>query len=61
MVNGLNKSDLKIFLDEKSAQYNCKSFIKTDPIQVPHTFFKKEDIERHEAVKEVLEIYGDLV
>ena len=45
MVNGLNKSDLKIFLDEKSAQYNCKSFIKTDPIQVPHTFFKKEDIE----------------
>ena len=45
MGNGLSKSDLIIFLNEKSNKYNNQSFIKTDPIQIPHSFQKKEDIE----------------
>ena len=45
MVNGLSNSELKDFLDEKSFQYNQKTFIESDPIQIPHQFEKKEDIE----------------
>ena len=45
MVNGLSNSELKDFLDEKSFQYNQVSFIESDPIQIPHEFTKKEDIE----------------
>ena len=45
MGNGLTSSELKDFLNEKSFQYNQKSFIESDPIQVPHVFTKKEDIE----------------
>lgn len=41
----LNKTELKIFLDEKVLQYNHPKFIESDPIQVPHQFSKKEDIE----------------
>lgn len=37
--------DLKDFLDEKVVEYNNPKFIETDPIQVPHTFSLKEDIE----------------
>lgn len=36
---------LKRFLDERVAQYNQPSFIEKDPITVPHTFSKKQDIE----------------
>jgi len=36
---------LKEFLDEKADLYNQPRFIKTDPIQIPHLFTKKEDIE----------------
>lgn len=36
---------LKEFLDEKHFLYNNRSFIATDPIQIPHRFTKKEDIE----------------
>jgi len=35
----------KEFLDYKAAQYNSPEFISTDPIQVPHAFTLKEDIE----------------
>ena len=45
MVNGLTNCEIKDFLDEKSFQYNQKSFIDSDPIQVPHQFKKKQDIE----------------
>ncbi|RLD66071.1 MAG: TIGR02757 family protein [Bacteroidetes bacterium] len=38
-------TDLKEFLDEKYDQYNTPQFIETDPIQIPHKFTKKEDIE----------------
>lgn len=35
----------KEFLDFKVNQYNQPKFIETDPIQIPHRFDKKEDIE----------------
>jgi uncharacterized protein (TIGR02757 family) len=45
MANFLNTVDLKDFLDTKVIQYNNVRFIESDPIQVPHQFTKKEDIE----------------
>ena len=41
----MNKKELKIFLDEKAAQYENNDFIPHDPIQIPHRFDLKEDIE----------------
>ncbi|WP_400078576.1 TIGR02757 family protein [Winogradskyella sp. R77965] len=41
----LKKSELKDFLDEKVNLYNNPKFIESDPIQIPHQFSKKEDIE----------------
>jgi uncharacterized protein (TIGR02757 family) len=41
----LNISELKEFLDLKVLQYNSPEFIDTDPIQIPHRFTTKEDIE----------------
>lgn len=40
-----NLKELKDFLDEKVAQYNNPKFIELDPIQIPHLYSKKEDIE----------------
>ena len=45
MAKNLTKTELKEFLDTKVDQYNQLRFIETDPIQVPHRFTKKEDIE----------------
>lgn len=36
---------LKRLLDEKVAQYNHKDFIKNDPVQFPHQFRDKRDVE----------------
>ena len=36
---------LKQLLEKKFRQYNTLEFIDSDPIQVPHSFSKKEDIE----------------
>lgn len=41
----MNKKELKEFLDEKVILYNNTSFIESDPIQIPHHFSQKEDIE----------------
>lgn len=41
----MNKQELKEFLDAKVEQYNNPIFIDTDPIQIPHQFSIKEDIE----------------
>ncbi|MTE25789.1 TIGR02757 family protein [Winogradskyella ouciana] len=41
----LKKTELKTFLDEKVYLYNNPKFIESDPIQVPHQFSAKEDIE----------------
>ncbi|WP_445748310.1 TIGR02757 family protein [Polaribacter sp.] len=41
----MKQTELKEFLDEKADFYNNPSFIESDPIQIPHQFSKKEDIE----------------
>ncbi|SCY80087.1 TIGR02757 family protein [Flavobacterium caeni] len=41
----MKTDDLKSFLDEKAALYNRPDFIDSDPIQIPHLFSAKEDIE----------------
>ncbi|OIQ29129.1 MAG: TIGR02757 family protein [Bacteroidetes bacterium MedPE-SWsnd-G2] len=42
---GLSKQELKEFLDSKVELYNTSKFIESDPIQIPHMFSNKEDIE----------------
>lgn len=39
------KKDLFSFLEEKYQKYHSSEFIDSDPIQIPHFFSKKEDIE----------------
>lgn len=41
----MNKKELKEFLDEKALLYEKPDFIPLDPIQIPHRFVGKEDIE----------------
>lgn len=41
----MTKSELKDFLDAKVNQYNHPRFLESDPIQIPHRFSEKEDIE----------------
>ncbi len=41
----MNFTELKEFLDEKVIAYNNTKFIETDPIQIPHRYSLKEDIE----------------
>ena len=41
----MNVEELKAFLNEKVILYNNPDFIDTDPIQIPHLFTQKEDIE----------------
>lgn len=44
-MKSLNLKELKSFLDEKFEQYNTTKFIPTDPIQIPHLYTSKKDIE----------------
>jgi len=41
----MTKAELKDFLNSKVELYNNPSFITSDPIQIPHQFSIKEDIE----------------
>ncbi len=41
----MNSNEIKDFLDYKAAEYEQPSFLDYDPIQIPHLFNKKEDIE----------------
>ena len=41
----MTNSELQTFLDEKVIQYHQPYFIESDPIQIPHLFSLKEDIE----------------
>jgi uncharacterized protein (TIGR02757 family) len=41
----MNRNELKDFLEEKVALYNNPNFIESDPIQIPHLYTLKEDIE----------------
>jgi uncharacterized protein (TIGR02757 family) len=40
-----NHQEIKLYLDLKYTEYNCLEFIHSDPIQVPHRYSRKEDIE----------------
>ncbi|WP_413228600.1 TIGR02757 family protein [Chryseobacterium sp. JV558] len=41
----LKFEELRDFLNEKADQYNAPNFIENDPIQIPHRFSLKQDIE----------------
>src|ERR1041384_5731892 len=41
----MKAGNLKRFLDKKVDEYNQPSFIKNDPVSIPHLFTKKQDIE----------------
>ena len=41
----LNYSEIKEFLEKKVELYNHPNFIESDPIQIPHRYSLKEDIE----------------
>jgi len=41
----MTEAELKEFLDEKADFYNNPNFIESDPLQIPHSFSLKEDIE----------------
>lgn len=41
----MTKAELKEFLDAKVLEYNHPKFLDDDPLQVPHRFTQKEDIE----------------
>ena len=45
MPKSIHLQELKDFLDEKVLLYNHPKFIESDPIQIPHQFSLKEDIE----------------
>jgi uncharacterized protein (TIGR02757 family) len=38
-------SRIRSLLDSYHDQFNCRSFIEDDPIQIPHRFSRREDIE----------------
>lgn len=41
----MNQQELKDFLDTKVIEYNTLEFIDSDPVQIPHLYEQKEDIE----------------
>lgn len=41
----MDRVQLKEFLDQKWELYENPTFIEADPIQIPHHFYKKQDIE----------------
>ena len=44
-MNRLSGPELKKFLDAKATKFNKVSFIKDDPISIPHKFKEKANIE----------------
>jgi len=45
ILNMMQDSGIRDLLDEKVIQYNNPKFIESDPIQIPHQYSLKEDIE----------------
>lgn len=45
MTQPTNLSQIKYLLDNRIFQYNRLDFIDSDPVQIPHRFARKEDIE----------------
>lgn len=44
-IEVLSTEELREFLNEKSLLYNNPQFIELDPIQIPHMYSEKEDVE----------------
>jgi uncharacterized protein (TIGR02757 family) len=44
-MSALELTEIKDLLNEKAEKYNHPDFIETDPIQIPHLFSDKNDIE----------------
>ena len=42
---GLDLDKLRDFLNEKAVHYNHPGFLESDPVQIPHMYTEKEDIE----------------
>ncbi len=42
---GQTPDTIKILLEEKAGIYNCPAFIEYDPVQIPHLFSDRENIE----------------
>ncbi len=42
---GQTPDTIKILLEEKAGIYNCPAFIEDDPVQIPHLFSDRENIE----------------
>ncbi len=45
LFDRVNSVEIKLFLEQKYAQYSSRAFIMHDPVQIPHQFSQKEDIE----------------
>jgi len=45
MIQATDLSQIKYLLDNRIFQYNRLDFIDSDPVQIPHRFARKEDIE----------------
>lgn len=45
LLGNKNKEQLHDFLEKKYREFNTMSFIQDDPIQIPHRFTQKQDIE----------------
>ena len=45
MKRVISDNDLKNLLEEKFLEYNTPHFIDSDPVQIPHRFKEKNDIE----------------
>jgi uncharacterized protein (TIGR02757 family) len=45
VIKTMKPFELKDFLDQKVELYNNPKFIESDPVQIPHLFSQKEDIE----------------
>jgi len=41
----MKKAELKAYLDKKVEEYNVSDFVAHDPISIPHSYSKKQDIE----------------
>lgn len=41
----MKKAELKAYLDAKVIEYNISDFVEADPISIPHSYTKKQDIE----------------
>jgi len=44
MIPG-NEEDLRDWLEKQTRKFNRPEFIRTDPIQIPHAYHRKQDIE----------------